>query len=369
MKILLTGGGTGGHIFPLVAVATKLREKVGSDLKLLYVGSGASLEREVMAREEIPAKFVKSAKIRRYFSLENLFDLWKLPIGFVQALWILLFFMPDAVFSKGGYVSIPVVIAAWFYRIPVFIHESDAIPGLANQLLAKFSKRIGVAYPSAEEFFPKERTAFVGNPMRESISTGDAYALRHKLGFTQSRKIILVLGGSQGSQTVNDAVVKNLPQILHRAQIIHQTGEQDFQRVLSFAAEQGVKAGHDGYYPVKFLDENFMRDAYALSDLVISRAGANTIAEIAANGKPAILIPLEGSANDHQRMNAYALAKIGAAIVLEENNLGEHIFLGKIDLVFEDENLRDAMKEKIKTFHHKNATEVITNGLIELAAA
>lgn len=369
MKILLTGGGTGGHIFPLAAVAKRLREKIGSELELLYVGSGAPLEKEVMAHEGIRAKFVKSAKIRRYASLENFFDLWKLPVGFLQALWTLLFFMPDAVFSKGGYVSIPVVVAAWLYRIPVFIHESDAVPGMANQFLSKFAKRIGVAYPSAEEYFPKDKVAFVGNPIRNNIATGDGYALRQKLGFTESRKVILVLGGSQGSQAVNEAIVKILPKLLHRAQIIHQTGEQDFERVVHFAAEQGIKAGHEGYYPVKFLDEGFMRDAYALCDMVISRAGANTISEIAANSKPVILIPLEGSANDHQRMNAYALAKIGAAIVLEENNLGEHLFLEKVDLVLNDENLHASMAEKIRTFHHENATEKIANGVIELAAA
>ena len=369
MKILLTGGGTGGHIFPLVAVAKKMREKIGSELELMYVGSGAQLEKDVMAHENIQAKFVKSAKLRRYFSPENFLDLWKVPVGMIQALWILLIFMPDAVFSKGGYASIPVVLAAWIYRIPVFIHESDAVPGLANEFLAKFAKRIGVAYPSTEEFFPKDKTAFVGNPMRDNIATGDAYSLRSKLGFTQSRKTILVLGGSQGSKTVNDAIVKILPKLLHRAQIIHQTGEMDFERVVHFAAEEGIKAGHEGYYPVKFLDENFMRDAYALCDMVIGRAGANTIAEVAANGKPIILIPLEGSANDHQRMNAYDLAKIGGAIVLEENNLGENIFLEKVDLILNDENLSRSMSEKIKTFYHPNATEKIANAVIELAMA
>lgn len=369
MKILLTGGGTGGHIFPLVAVAKKMRAKIGSELELLYVGSGAILEKEVMAKEGIKAKFVKSAKLRRYFSLENIFDLWKMPVGFLQSLWLLLWFMPDAIFSKGGYVSVPVILVAWLYRIPVFIHESDAVPGMANQFLAKFAKRIGVAYPSAEQYFPKDKTAFVGNPMRENVTGGDGYALREKIGFTQSRKTILVLGGSQGSKTVNDMVVRNLPKLLRQAQIIHQTGERDYERVVHFAAEQGVKAGHEGYLPLKFLDEISLRDAYALCDMVISRAGANTIAEIAANAKPVILIPLEGSANDHQRMNAYSLAKIGAAIVLEENNLGEHILLQKIESILNDADLAVSMGQKIKTFHHESATEVIANAVIELAAA
>ena len=367
MRIILTGGGTGGHLTPLVAVADKLKAKLGPEANILYVGSGAEMEKQIMAEEGIPAKFVISGKMRRYFSFENFVDFFKVPIGFVQSLWLLLRFMPDAIFSKGGYVAVPIVLAGWIYRIPIMIHESDSAPGIANQFLAKFANRIAVAYPSAEEYFPKDKTALVGNPIRFQVTEGDPLILRQELGFTQSRKTLLVLGGSQGSQVINEAIVKILPQLLQHFQVIHQTGQAHFDSVLREAAFMGIKVGHSGYYATPFMNANKLRDAFALSDVVISRAGATFITEIAANGKPAILIPISQSANDHQRMNAYALAQIGAALVLEETNLGEHILLEKINHILNDNELQQNMIEKIKTFYHPTAAEVIANGIIEIA--
>lgn len=367
MKIVLTGGGTGGHLTPLVAVAEKLKSKLGGEVQFLYVGSGAELEKKIMNEEGIPCKFVKSGKIRRYFSIDNFVDVFKVPVGFVQALWILLRFMPDAIFSKGGYVAVPIVLAAWLYRIPILMHESDSAPGIANQFLSKFANRIAVAYPSAEQYFPNEKTALVGNPIRHNMIEGDAHILRREIGFTESKKTILVLGGSQGSQVINDAIVKILPQLLSHYQIIHQTGEANYQDVIKEAAFMGIKAGHGGYYPTAFMNANKLRDSFALSDIVISRAGATFITEIAANGKPAILVPISRSANDHQRMNAYALAQIGAAQVLEETNLGEHILMEKINKILSDDQLYMGMSEKIKTFYHPNAADVIANGIIEIA--
>lgn len=367
MRIVLTGGGTGGHLTPLVAVAEHLKSKLGHDVEFLYVGSGAEMEKKIMQENEIPVKFVLTGKIRRYFALQNIVDFFKLPLGFLQALWILFRFMPDVIFSKGGYVAVPIVLAARVYRIPVFMHESDSAPGLANQFLAKFASRIAVAYPTAEEYFPKEKTALVGNPIRYQVTDGDPIMLRRELQFTQSRKTILILGGSQGSQIINHAIVKVLPQLLAHYQVIHQTGEANFEEVVREAGEMGIKVGHDGYWAAGFMTANKLRDAFALSDLVISRAGATFITEIAANQKPAILIPITKSANNHQRMNAYALANISAAFVLEENNLGEHILLQKIESILTDEQLSQTMKEKIKTFYHPNAVEIIANGILEIA--
>ncbi|NTW27614.1 MAG: undecaprenyldiphospho-muramoylpentapeptide beta-N-acetylglucosaminyltransferase [Candidatus Moranbacteria bacterium] len=367
MKIILTGGGTGGHLTPLVAVAEKLKAKLGSEANILYVGSGAEMEKQIMAENGIATKFVISGKLRRYFSLQNFVDFFKVPIGFVQSLWLLLVFMPDAIFSKGGYVAVPIVLAAWIYRIPIMIHESDSAPGLANQFLAKFANRIAIAYPTAEEYFPKERTALVGNPIRFQITEGDPRMLRQELGFTESRKTLLILGGSQGSKIINDAITNILPQLLQHFQVIHQTGQDHYEDVVREAAIMGIKAGHDGYYAAPFMNANKLRDAFALSDLVISRAGATFITEIAANEKPAILIPISQSANNHQQMNAYALAKIGAALVLEESNLGEHILLEKINHILSDEQLQQNMKAAIKTFYHPNAADVIANSIIEIA--
>ncbi|EKE20378.1 MAG: Undecaprenyldiphospho-muramoylpentapeptide beta-N-acetylglucosaminyltransferase [uncultured bacterium] len=367
MRIILTGGGTGGHLTPLIAIADKLRAKLGPEANILYVGSGAQMEKDIMAENGIPARFVLSGKIRRYFSIKNFFDVFKFPIGLLQSLWILFRFTPDVVFSKGGFVAVPIVLVAWIYRIPVMIHESDSAPGIANQFLSKFANRVAVAYPTAEQYFPKEKTALIGNPIRFQVTDGDANILRKELGFTQSRKTILVLGGSQGSKVINDAIVKILPHLLQHFQIIHQTGTENIESVKSEAAFMGVKAGHEGYAPFGFMNANRLRDSFAIADLVISRAGATFISEIAANGKPAILIPLDKSANDHQRMNAYALAHIGAADVLEEGNLGEHILIENIEKILNDESLQQNMVNEIKTFYHPMAADVIANGIIELA--
>lgn len=367
MRIVLTGGGTGGHLTPLIAIAKQIRQKLGPEADILYIGSGAEMEKKMMGEENIPVKFVQSGKMRRYFSLQNFVDFFRVPIGFFQSLWILLKYMPDAVFSKGGYVAIPVVLAAWVYRIPVMIHESDSIPGAANQFLARFAKRIAVAYPSATGYFPKEKTALIGNPIRFQVVEGDPVMMRNQLNFTEGKKTILVLGGSQGSKVINDAIVKILPKLLRQYQIIHQTGEANFADVEKEAAYMGVKSGHGGYFAVPFMNSNQIRDSFALSDLVISRAGATFITEIAANAKPAILIPIAESANDHQRMNAYSLAKVGAAMVLEESNLGENILIEKIGNILDNQELYRAMSEKIKVFHHPNAAEVAANAMIEIA--
>lgn len=368
MRIVLTGGGTGGHLFPLVAVAKELKKILGSDCELLYVGTGGSLEKVTMDAEGIKAKHILSGKKRRYFSFKNFIDPFKILIGVIQSLWILLWHMPDVIFAKGSYASVPVVIAAWLYHIPVLIHESDAVPGTANQIMAKFSKRVAVSYPHAEQYFPKHEVALTGNPIRPEISQGNVQALRQRFGFTESKPIVLILGGSQGAQIINSAIIKTLPKLLPRTQVIHQTGEKNYDEVVRKAAEYGIKAGREGYIPMKFLDSSILKDAYAAADLVVSRAGANTISEIAANGKPVILIPLESAANSHQAMNAYELTRVGGALVLEEMNLGEHILLQKIFKLLDDRELSQNMSGKIRAFYHPEAAKKLAEGIIELAS-
>lgn len=366
MRIVLTGGGSGGHITPLIAVGRKLREKLGLELELLYIGSGAKMERDFMGQEGIRSKYVLTGKVRRYFSFQNVIDFFRVPIGFVQALWMLLVFMPDAVFSKGGSISFPVVLAAWFYRIPILIHESDATPGTANQILGKLANNIVLAYPYAQNYFENSRIAIWGIPIREELIGGDPAEARKMFNFSESKPVILVLGGSQGAQIINESVIKILPKILNRAQVIHQTGETDYENSVRLAGEYGVKAGHEGYYPAASMDNSMMRNALALADLVVSRAGATSISEIAANRKASILVPLEKAANDHQRMNAYEIAKAGGAIVLEETNLGKNIFWEKIEGLLSDGEMRSAMAEKVQAFYHPNAAENISNGIIKL---
>lgn len=362
MKIVLAGAGTGGHLMPLVAVARKIKEK-NPDVEFVFVGPVGKMEEEIIGKEGIVMKKIFVGKLRRYFSLENLVDFFKIPIGIIQALYVLLVEMPDAIFSKGGYASIPVILAGWAYRIPIMIHESDATPGIANKISSKFADRVAIAYQEAENDFPAGQVVLAGNPVREDINKGNAARGREKFSLVESKKIIFIYGGSQGSKVINDKILNMLPELLHKYQVIHQTGKNNFDSVKHKAGELGIKAGREGYHPVDFIGEE-LGDIFAFSDLVISRAGATSIAEIAANGKPSILIPLQSAANNHQRMNAYALARLGACIVLEEGNLGENLLMSRIDEVMLNQELRDKLSKNIKVFYHPDATERIAQGVL-----
>lgn len=366
MKIALVGGGTGGHIFPIIAVVEAIREKIGADTEFVYFGSGSELEQRVMKRAGIGSKHIISGKFRRYVSFRNVIDFFKLPIGIVQSLWLLLFYMPDAVFSKGGYASVPVIVVAWLYRIPILIHESDARPGLANRWLARLAKRVAISYPTAAQYFPAGKTALTGVPVNNDLLGGSAVAARTQFHLSESKPTVLVLGGSQGSQAINRAVVKILPKLLFHAQVIHQTGEANYERIVHLAAEYGAKPGYGGYITLPFIEPETLKDVLALADAVVSRAGATSIAEIAANGKPSILVPLASAANDHQRMNAYEIAAVGGALVLEESNLGETILFENIEKILFDQQLKTSIAEKIRLFYHPEAAEKIATGLIEI---
>ena len=362
MKIVLTGGGTGGHLVPLIAVARKIKEK-NPEAEFLFIGPNGELEKKIMSAEGIPMKSVIAGKMRRYVSALNFLDGFKIPLGIVQALWHLLVNMPDAIFSKGGYASFPVVVAGWIYRIPILIHESDAKPGLANSILAKLSNRVAVSYPEAESNFPADQVVLTGNPLRADIAKGSPEKARVFFGITNSKKTVFIWGGSQGSEIINEKIVEILPELVKKYNIIHQTGEKNFETTKKMAGVMGIKAGREGYYPVSFFGEE-LKDVLALSDLIISRAGGNSISEIAANAKPAIIIPIENSSNNHQRMNAYSIAKIGGCEVLEEGNLGENMLLGIIEKIINDENLKDKLSSNIKSFYHPDAAERIAEGVL-----
>ncbi|HHH12367.1 MAG TPA: UDP-N-acetylglucosamine--N-acetylmuramyl-(pentapeptide) pyrophosphoryl-undecaprenol N-acetylglucosamine transferase, partial [Candidatus Moranbacteria bacterium] len=288
--------------------------------------------------------------------------------GICQSLVLLLRQMPDVVFAKGGYGAVPVVIAARLYGIPVLIHESDAVAGMANRLLGKISSRIALAYPHAERYFSSRKTAVVGIPIREEILRGDKERARKRYRLRDDLPTVLVLGGSQGARALNEATVSALPKLLARTQVIHQTGTENYRAVVAAAAKEGIKAGRDRYFPTSFLSAEEMGDALALADIVISRAGAGAIAEIAACQKAAILVPLDISANDHQRMNAYEVAKIGGALVLEEANLGAPMLAGKIFEILDDVRLKTSMEKNISVFFNPRAAEVIADGLSELVS-
>lgn len=366
-RVALTAGVSGGHAFPLIAVAGSLRRRFPQGIEFLFIGSRGHFESDEIAEAGIPMKRIVTAKWRRYFSLLNLVDFFKAPIGFFQALWHLFFFMPDAVFAKGGAASVPVVLAAWLYRIPVLIHDSDAVAGRANRFLSNFAQRIAIAYPSAHKFFPAEKTALTGNPVREEILRGDAHRAAGRFKISSDKPVLFVFGGSLGAQTLNAAVLRILPRLLEKnIQVLHQTGTKNHEAIVAAVLAAGLRIGESGYVPQAFFKADEVADALALATLVLSRAGASSIAELAATGKAAILVPLEGAANDEQRMNAYDVAALGGALVLEEANLGEHILFEKIEELLGNPELRREMGEKLRAFYHPDAADAIASGISDL---
>lgn len=363
-RVVLSGGVSGGHTFPLIAVARALRQELPEGAEFLFIGSKGQFESEAMAAEGIRAEYVMTGKMRRYFSWRNFIDPFKVPIGFLQSLWKLFLFMPDAVFSKGGSASVPVVLAAWVYRIPIIIHDSDAVAGRANRLLSHFATRIAIAYPSARDYFPEAKTALTGNPVREELLRGDAAQAAARLGLSADRPTLLVLGGSQGAVILNEAVLHILPELLQAGiQVVHQTGRENYEDIIKVLQENGIATEGAGYAPKDFFTASELADVLALASVVLSRAGAGSISELAALKKAVILAPLASAANDEQRLNAYDIAKIGGAIVLEEPNLKEHILLEKITELMADASLRAAMGERISQFHHPDAAMAIATGL------
>lgn len=366
-RIVLTGGVSGGHTFPLVAVARTLRKRFPEGVEFLFIGSRGRFESEAMVQENIPVKYVLTGKWRRYFSVQNLIDPFKVPIGFVQALWHLFFFMPDAVFAKGGSASVSVVLAAWVYRIPVLIHDSDAVAGRANRFLGHFAARIAIGYPGAHKYFSAKKTVLTGNPVREEILSGVAARAAGKYGLSLEKPIILVLGGSQGARALNEALLRIVPRLLEKnIQVLHQTGSKNYEEIVAAVSAYGLKADGSGYVPQPFFSAEDLADALAGATLVISRAGAGSIAELAATRKAVILVPLASAANDEQRMNAYDVAELGGALVLEEANLGEHILSEKIEELLGHPELRTAMGEKLHSFYHADAADAIASGVCDL---
>jgi UDP-N-acetylglucosamine--N-acetylmuramyl-(pentapeptide) pyrophosphoryl-undecaprenol N-acetylglucosamine transferase len=367
LRIIVTGGGTGGHIYPALAVMRSLRARTAQPLEIIYIGSGLEMEQDIV-KESNRNYVVATGKYRRYFSLSNFFAPFGVLLGTIQSLRILFKEVPDVVFSKGGYVAFPVVLAAWMYRIPILTHETDATPGTANRIIGKFCTKVAISYRHAAQYFITKKVIPTGIPVRETLIAGDPKEGREYFHLTESMPTILVLGGSQGSRAINEKFSYVLDDVLEFSQVIHQTGKQNFDEAKKWASNKaGIKAGSGRYRIFPFLDEGEMRLALAVADLVISRAGGTAISELAANRKISILIPLESSANDHQRMNAYAVAEEGAAMVLEESNLSEHIFLEKIKHILNDEGVRDRIRERIGRFYNPKAAEMIADEVLLLA--
>lgn len=366
--ILLAGGGSGGHIYPLVAVCESLEKlafNASVDLELHYLGRMDVFSVVFAESKEVQMHNLLVAKLRRYFSLMNIFDIPKFFLSIFQAFWKVFWIMPDVIFSKGGPGALPVVFAGWFYRIPIMIHESDAVPGATNALSGRFAKKIAVGFERAANYFDPRKVVWTGNPIRKDL-LGERYlqsAAKEELGFKGGEFLTLILGGSQGSRRINEFVLENLDKVVELTQVLHQTGGENFLEVqkLSRAAILGVSLREElehRYQPIPYLNKE-LKGAMIAADLVLARAGGGTIFEIAAFGKPAILIPLDESANDHQRINALEFAKAGGGIIIEEENLLPGIFLGQLKEILSDHSRLEKMSVASAAFFKPDAAEKV----------
>lgn len=371
MKILLTGGGSGGHFYPLMTVAGSLnavadQEKIAK-MDIFYMAENP-YDKNALLQNGIIFKKIYTGKMRRYFSFINIIDAIKIIPGVIKSLIMIYFNFPDVVFSKGGHESFPPVLAARILGIPIIIHESDAVPGRSNVWAGKFAKRVAVSFVESAGYFSKDKVAFTGNPTRKEFFIRDVLGAKEFFKLEENVPVILVLGGSLGSQNINDNILDILPDLLEKYQVIHQCGKNNMENCvgrISLILEKSSKK--DRYKLFPFLNFDEMRMAYGSADLVISRAGAGSIFEISASGLPSIIIPLKGSAQEHQRENAYAYAKTGASVVIEEDNLKPHILKSEIDRLFDNKEEIKTMSDSAKKFAKPNASETIAREIIRLA--
>lgn len=362
LKIIFTGGGTGGHVFPIIAIAQSIRER-DPDISMSYIGPKDFTASVFLPEAKIKTNYILSGKIRRYFSfkaiISNIVDIFfNIPVGFFHSFFIMFFTMPDLIISKGGYGSIPVIFSGIILRIPIFIHESDVAPGVANRIGSHFAEKIFTSFSSEiTEYFPKKKMIQTGGPVRKKIiNWNNEDVLKLKGG----KDVIFIIGGSQGSEKINDVIFQSLEDLLKDFEVIHQTGLKDINRAKRESAAMIDKDLLEYYHPLFFLDENELACAYNSSQVVIGRAGGGTISEISAVGKPSILIPLANSAQNHQVKNAYAYAENGACLVLEEPNFTGHFLLEKLKTIE-----RDEMSKAAKEFFPLKASEEISKEILD----
>lgn len=374
MTIAFTGGGTGGHFYPIIAVAEALHDLVREEKlvepKLYYLAPNA-FDEKALFENSITHIYTPAGKMRRYFSLLNITDSFITLLGTTRALITLFRIYPDVVMSKGGYGSVPTVLAAHLLGIPIIIHESDAKPGRANLLAAKWAKKIAISFDSAAAFFPENvrgKIARTGIPIRKALTRLEPEGAQQYLGLEKNVPTILILGGSQGAMKINEAVLSALPDLVSFANIIHQTGQANFKSVESVSnvvLEKSPNASR--YHPINFLSEVSLQRAAGVADLIVSRAGAGSIAEIGLWKKPAILIPIPESISHDQRTNAYSYARTGAAVVLEEENLTPHLLTSETKRIIVDPELMKKMGGSAFGFTDPDAARILARELLAIA--
>ncbi|MGD6774577.1 undecaprenyldiphospho-muramoylpentapeptide beta-N-acetylglucosaminyltransferase [Sutcliffiella horikoshii] len=351
-KIVFTGGGSAGHVTPNIAIMNKLKA-AGWDIT--YIGSRKGIEEDIIGKEDIPFHGISSGKLRRYFDWKNFSDPLRIIKGAMEALMILRKVKPKVVFSKGGFVTVPVVMAAKMLKIPVIIHESDITPGLANKIATKFATRVFVTFDETLNYFPSDKVLFTGSPIREELFKGKAQEGRAWLGFHEKKPILTIMGGSLGAKKINETLRQVLTPLTEQYQIVHLCGKGNMDHSL-----KGVK----GYKQFEYINQE-LPDVLAASEFIISRAGANSIFEFLALRKPMLLIPLSRNASrGDQILNAQSFEKKGFAKVLFEEDLTTETLLTQLEALKNDKvQLQNNMSEDSAP----NTLEIILKEIINTA--
>lgn len=370
MRILFTGGGSGGHIFPIIAVKREIDNLVPKDIgsSLFRFIGGKTQEKESLSKENISFQKIIAVKWRRYFSFKNFLDVLKFPFSFLQALFYVWLFMPDLIFSKGGPGSLSVVLAGWLYQIPVVIHESDSVPGLTNKFSSPAARKIAISFKESEEFFSKryrKKLVLTGNPIRQKLFYGSKEKAIKNFNLTGQRKIILIMGGSQGSDQINSLFLDVILKYIERYEIIHICGSNNFKDINLFTMGALENEQKNFYHLYPSLNEEQLADAYQASDFVISRAGAGAIFELAALEKPSILIPLQSGAQEHQIKNAQYFREAGATITIEGCNLTPNFVFEKVNQILENKKLIQEMQNGCKKFATPDAAKKVATIILE----
>jgi len=332
--IVLTGGGTAGHVTPNIALLPALK-KAGYNIH--YIGTKEGIEHRLIESEKLPYHSIPAGKLRRYIDWQNITDIARIKLGFIKAFFILGRIKPDVVFSKGGFVTPPVVWAAWLRRIPVIIHESDITPGLANKLALPFANRICYAFAETSKHLPTNKAIHTGIPVRTELRMGNAQKGRDLCGFTSNKPTLLIMGGSLGAQAINTAIRTTLPDLLKTFNICHLCGHGNLDTHLSQT---------EGYAQFEYVSED-LSHLFAMANFVVSRAGATTLFELLTLHKPALLIPLSARVSrGDQILNAQSFQKSGYSIVLSEDDLTPETLLQSLtELKTKETNLKNAMSE------------------------
>lgn len=331
-KIVLTGGGTAGHVTPNIALLPRLRQE---GFEITYIGSYDGIEKKLISDFDIPYTGISTGKFRRYLDIKNLTDPFRVLRGFSEAKKYLKEYKPDVVFSKGGFVSVPVVRAAASLGIPCIIHESDMTPGLANKLCIPVASKVCCNFPETFKMLPERKAVLTGSPIREELAKGNKIAGLNMCGFTANKPVIMVIGGSQGAANVNKAVRDALPRLLEDFQVVHLCGKDKIDNLL---------LSTPGYKQFEYIKSE-LKDLFAMADIVISRAGANAICELLALRKPNLLIPLPASSSrGDQLLNARSFESQGFSIVINEDDLTTSLLVDKVhELFFTRQTYYDAM--------------------------